>query len=79
MRLVNRAPWYPMYIVVNGKPRDLPLPMPLRQVLESLTLPALERGLAVAVNGELIRRGEWERHIVKPEDELEIVQATQGG
>ena len=53
--------------------------MPLRQVLEGLALPSLERGVAVAVNGELVRRAEWDRRIVQPEDELEVVQATQGG
>lgn len=68
-----------MQIVVNGKPHELPQPMPLRQVLEGLALPSLERGVAVAVNGNLVRRGEWTSHIVQPADELEIVQATQGG
>ena len=68
-----------MQIIVNGKPRELPQPLPLRQVLEGLALPSLERGLAVAINGEIVRRAEWERRLVQPEDELEIVQATQGG
>lgn len=68
-----------MQITVNGTSRDLARPMPLRQVLEGLALPTLERGVAVAVNGELIRRGDWDLHIVNAQDELEIVQATQGG
>jgi sulfur carrier protein len=68
-----------MQITVNGKARELPGPMPLRRFLESLALPSLERGVAVALNGELVRRAEWERRIVQPLDELEIVQATQGG
>jgi sulfur carrier protein len=68
-----------MQITVNGEPRELAQPMPLRRVLEGLALPALERGVAVAVNGELVRRGEWEQRIIQPQDELEVVQAAQGG
>jgi sulfur carrier protein len=66
-------------ILVNGKPAALPDAMTLRQYLETLGLPTLARGVAVSVNGELVRRGEWARTPLKAEDELEIVQATQGG
>lgn len=68
-----------MNIVVNGKPKTLPDAMTLRQYLDTLGLPTLERGVAVSLNGELVRRGEWARTGLKAQDELEIVQATQGG
>jgi sulfur carrier protein len=68
-----------MDILLNGKPRALPGAMSLRQFLETLHLPTLERGVAVSLNGEVVRRAEWERTPLKPQDALEIVQATQGG
>lgn len=68
-----------MNILVNGKAQALPGAMTLRQFLETLGLPTLERGLAVSLNGEVVRRAEWERTALHAQDELEIVQATQGG
>ena len=68
-----------MEILLNGKPRQLPAAMSLRQFLETLHLPTLERGVAVCLNGEVVRRAEWERTALKAQDALEIVQATQGG
>ena len=37
------------------------------------------RGVAVAINGELIRRGAWVNYKVQEGDELEVLTATQGG
>jgi sulfur carrier protein len=68
-----------MNVVVNGKPRELPRPQSLEAFLRTLSLPSLESGIAVAVNGELVRKTEWPGRFVKPGDELEIVQAAQGG
>jgi len=68
-----------MSIVVNGKPHELPRPQSLEVFLRTLSLPSLESGIAVAVNGELVRKTEWPARYVKPGDELEIVQAAQGG
>jgi len=53
--------------------------MSLREFLESLALPALESGVAVSVNGEVVSRAAWPGTRLKARDELEIVQATQGG
>jgi sulfur carrier protein len=35
--------------------------------------------LAVAVNGAVVRRGEWPTRALSPEDEVEIVRPLQGG
>lgn len=53
--------------------------MSLREFLESLALPTLESGVAVSVNGEVVSRTAWPGTRLKASDELEIVQATQGG
>jgi sulfur carrier protein len=68
-----------MEIKVNGQPRELIAPCSLLQFLESLRLTTLERGVAVCVNGEVVRRADWNSVRLQPEDELEIVQAAQGG
>jgi sulfur carrier protein len=68
-----------MDIRVNGRAHALPGAATLRQFLDTLGLPSLERGVAVSVNGELVRKADWERTALEPDDELEIVQATQGG
>lgn len=68
-----------MEIVVNGAPRQVTAPLTLRELLESLHLPTLESGIAVSLNGEVVRKAEWSRLALKERDEVEVVQATQGG
>jgi len=37
------------------------------------------RGIAVAINGEVIRRGEWSTTLLHDGDVVEIVNAVAGG
>ncbi len=37
------------------------------------------RGVAVAVDGEIVRRSEWANTIVKDESSVEVVTAAAGG
>ena len=37
------------------------------------------RGVAVAVDGEVIRRAEWEQTRLRPDQHVEVVRAVQGG
>ena len=37
------------------------------------------RGVAVAVNGAVVRRGDWATTALNPGDTVEIVRAMQGG
>ena len=68
-----------MNIKVNGESKEVKSSTSLLVFLESLQLPTLERGVAVCVNGEVVRRSDWPEVAINPGDELEIVQATQGG
>ena len=68
-----------MEIKVNGKSHQLSEPLSLEALLRRLALAHGEGGIAVALNGELVRREEWGEKRVAPGDALEIVQATQGG
>ncbi len=40
---------------------------------------APDSGVAVALNGVVVRRSEWENAALKESDEIEIIRAVQGG
>lgn len=37
------------------------------------------KGIAVAVNDTVIPKSQWENHIIKSNDQILIIKATQGG
>lgn len=65
-------------IEVNGSSRVLRHEH-LAGLVEELGLDPLERGIAIAHNGEVVPRREWERRMLAPGDTIEIVAAVQGG
>lgn len=66
-----------MNVVLNGEPRELPEAATVADVLALLGAP--DRGVAVAIDAEVIPRGEWERAEIREGARLEVVQAVQGG
>jgi sulfur carrier protein len=64
-------------ISVNGEPRTVRDGGTVEQVVGEIT--AQTRGIAVAVNGDVIRRGAWSATVLRAGDALEIVTAVQGG
>lgn len=67
-----------MEITVNQQNYSASEACSLQQLLDTvLALPA--KGIAIAVNQEIIARHNWETHILKPLDNLIIIKATQGG
>jgi len=64
-------------VVLNGEPRELPAEATVADVLALLGAP--DRGVAVAIDAEVIPRGEWERAEIREGARLEVVQAVQGG
>ncbi len=67
-----------MSIVVNGVEHRFEAGT-IYELLKSLGLDPERPGLAVAVNGEVIGRGRWREHQLKPGDAIEIVTAVSGG
>ena len=58
------------------------IPLGVENVADLLVareLDAERKGLAVAVNGEVIPRADWPAHALCAGDEIEIVGAVQGG
>ena len=65
-------------IYVNGEPSDAVAPgASVSEVLEALDVP--DRGVAVAVDAEVVPRGEWESFRVDDEARVEVLIAVQGG
>ena len=66
-----------MTITVNGTPRDLPAGVTLADVVGQLT--QSPKGVAVAVNGEVVPRRAWPATPLAERDAVEVVTAVQGG
>ena len=65
-------------IEVNGIPHRLEHAT-VAALVESLGHGAFGSGIAVAVNGEVVRRSAWAERRLRPGDRVEIVGAAQGG
>ena len=68
-----------MRIVLNGDETDLQSGATVRSAVDALSLPAAGRGVAVAVDAEVVPRGEWESTILREGAKVEILRAIQGG
>jgi sulfur carrier protein len=66
-------------LIVNGEPRELPEGTTVSALVSDLGLPAGGRGVAVAVDGEIVPRGEWPGHELGAGAHVEVVTAMQGG
>ena len=66
-----------MNVVVNGAPRELPDGATIADVLALLDAP--DRGVAVAIDAEVVPRGEWGGVTLREGVRVEVVQAVQGG
>lgn len=64
-------------ITVNGKLRELDGPLSVLAFLEALDINAKQ--VAVALNGEVMARGDWERTTISDGDSVEVVRAVGGG
>ena len=68
-----------MRVVINGDPTELDAGATLKAALESLDLPAQARGVAVAVDTEVVPRARWPEHELSEGARVEVVRAIQGG
>jgi sulfur carrier protein len=66
-------------VIVNGEPCQVDPGLTVRNLVSSLDLVPADRGFAVAVDGEVVPRGEWERTPLHSGARVEIVVAVQGG
>jgi len=66
-----------MRLTVNGETRDLPAGSSVAVLVARLT--SAVRGVAVAVNGEVVPRSTWETASLTDGDRVEVLTAAQGG
>jgi sulfur carrier protein len=66
-------------IVLNGEPCELREAPTVGRALARLGLAADARGIAVAVDGEVVPRADWELHPLGDGARVEILTAMQGG
>ena len=66
-----------MNVIVNGQPVELSDGATTAVAVQVLT--SAPSGIAVAVNGEVVRRREWESTPLADGDQVEVLTAVQGG
>ena len=65
-------------IFVNGEPRAR-AGATIAELLADLGIEARARGVAVAVDGEVVPRAEWDERRVNEGERVEALSAMQGG
>ena len=66
-----------MRLTVNGEPTEVAAEATVGELLERLDLP--HRGIAVAVDREVVPRGAWDSTALTEGARVEVVHAVQGG
>jgi sulfur carrier protein len=68
-----------MRVVVNGEGRALGPGATVADVVRSLDLGSDARGVAVALDGEVVMRGEWNSTVLSEGARIEVLGAIGGG
>jgi sulfur carrier protein len=66
-------------VLVNGEAAEFADGATVQSALELLDLPGAGRGVAVAIDAEVVPRGEWARTHLHEGARVEILRAIQGG
>ena len=67
-----------MNIYINNTSQELQEHAKINDALTALDI-TTQKGIAVAINNNVIPRAEWEAYILQPEDKMTLIKATQGG
>jgi len=66
-------------ITVNGTEAQLPVGARIVDVLDALGVEPGRRGVAIAIDGEVVPRTQWDSTSLAAGARVEVVQAIQGG
>lgn len=67
-----------MTVVVNNDELQVAANTSIHQMLQQVNIPSL-KGLAVAVNNQVIPKKEWDTYALHEKDQVTLIRATQGG
>ena len=67
-----------MIIRVNDQPREVAADLALAALVRDLGL-ADRKGVAIAINDEVVPRSTWPTRTLTATDHILVIQATQGG
>ena len=68
-----------MKVLLNGEAAELADGATVQAAVDSLDLPASGRGVAVAVDAEVVPRTQWDSHELTEGARVEVLRAIQGG
>ena len=68
-----------MKIKINGEEKVFKNELSLKELVENELNSGEPKGVAVALNYNIVPKQKWNETKVKENDEIEIVQAVQGG
>ena len=68
-----------MRIVLNGERLELDDGATVRAAVTATGAPSEGRGVAVALDGEVVPRRDWDEVALREGQRVEVVQAVQGG
>ena len=68
-----------MNLLLNGEPRELPEGTTVAGAVAASGAPEAGRGVAVALDGEVVPRGAWDATELREGQRVEVLQAVQGG
>ena len=66
-------------MIINGEKRNVPDVEMLDTLMTRLNVAPEAKGVAVAINGTVVPRGEWPSTRLGTGDEIEVIHAVQGG
>jgi sulfur carrier protein len=68
-----------MNVVLNGERREIEDGATVRAAVAATGAPSEGRGVAVALDGEVVPRRRWDDLALREGQRVEVVQAVQGG
>ena len=67
-----------MNLFINNEQKEIPDAVTISALLGEIKLNS-PKGIAIAINNEVISKSSWEKHQLKENDRVTIIRATQGG
>jgi sulfur carrier protein len=66
-----------MNVIINNEPTQVDDRISVARLIAERE--AKTAGIAVAVNNAIVRRTDWEQHLLNPDDNIIIIKAAYGG